>query len=150
MNDEEFKAQLGEKDKKIAELQKQLDAEKKAKQQADFQDFCDKAIEKGNILPAQKNAVMDILTAVSDYEPYEFADGTSKTAADMVKDLIGSMKQFDFEEIAKKRNADPASGSIDFSDTEAVAEAIREKQAEFRKKGVELTSAQAYEKLKGE
>ena len=26
---------------------------------------------------------------------------------------------------------------------------IREKQAEFRKKGVELTSAQAYEKLKG-
>ena len=142
MNEQEFQEKLNAKDEEITVLKKQLDAEKKAKQMQEFQDFCDKAIEKGNILPAQKNAVMDILTASSDYEPFEFSDGNTKTVPDMIKDLIGGMKQFDFKPAA---TADKVSDtdSMDFSDTEALVEEIKKVQAEYKQKGIEINNIEA-------
>lgn len=129
-----------------AELKKQLEAEKKAKQAQEFQDFCDKAIEKGNILPAQKNAVMDILTASSDYEPFEFSDGNTKTVPDMVKDLIDGMKQFDFKPVATTDKAGN-NESIDFSDTDSLVQEIKKVQAEYKQKGIELNNLEALDKI---
>ena len=142
MNDEEIKALKDEN----AELKKQLEAEKKAKQAQEFQDFCDKAIAQGNILPAQKNMVMDILTASSDYEPFEFSDGNTKTVPDMVKDLIGGMKQFDFSQVATKDKIENKE-SIDFSDTDSLVAEIKKVQAEYKQKGIEINNIEALSKI---
>lgn len=142
VNDEEFKQQLSEKDNEIAELKKQLDDEKKLKQAQDFEDFCNKAIENGNILPAQKNAIIDILTASSDYEPFEFSDGGSKTVVDMVKDFIGSIKQFDLDPVATNKKASDGN-SIDFSDSDSIVQEIKKIQAEYKQKGIEINNIEA-------
>ncbi len=142
MNEQEIQALKDEN----AELKKQLEAEKKAKQAQEFQNFCDKAIEKGNILPAQKNAVMDILTASSDYEPFEFSDGNTKTVPDMVKDLIDGMKQFDFKPVATTDKAGN-NESIDFSDTDSLVQEIKKVQAEYKQKGIELNNLEALDKI---
>ena len=68
----------------------------------------------------------------------------------MVKDLIGSMKQFDFEEIAAGSKVKKDKESIDFSDSEKTAQKIKEVQAEYKAKGLDISNIEALEKIKGE
>jgi|GEM_PF-1973667 len=150
VNEEEFQKQLSAKNDEIAVLKKQLNEAEKAKQMQEFEDFCSNAIAAGQLLPAQKDAVIDILTASADYEPYEFEDGQKKTVCAMVKDLIGSMKQFDFKETASKSKAGEGSDNIDFSDSDAILQAITEKQEEFKAKGITLSPIEALKKVKAQ
>lgn len=142
VDEKEFQAQLKSKEDEIVALKKQLDEEKKAKQIQEFEDFCDKAIENGNILPAQKNAVIDILTASIDYEPFEFSDGNAKTVVEMVKNLIGNMKQFDYNSTAAQDKV-IQNQNIDFSDTDSIVAEIKRVQAEYKEKGLEISNLEA-------
>ena len=102
---EEMQNQLAEKDAQIDKLQKQIAEAETAKKVQDFEDFCDKAIEKGNILPKHKESIVNILTACDKMETFNFSDGGEKDAVSAVKDFVSSLKIMDFKEIAKKEDA---------------------------------------------
>ncbi|MBO5385291.1 hypothetical protein J6A64_03155 [bacterium] len=144
---EELKQQLGEKDKKIAELEKEIARQEQEKQTKDFQDFCDSAISEGHLLPAQRDDVMHILEACSKHEAFEFEDGNKKNPVDIVKSFVLGLGQMDFEETATKEKVVDKTESVDFSDSKSIANGIIEIQNEYKTKGIELSSAEAYKKL---
>lgn len=139
---EEMQSQLTEKDKKIDELQKQLVEVKNAQKLQEFEDFCDEAIKKGNILPKHKESIVNILTACDKMETFNFSDGEEKDAISTVKDFIGSLKIMDFEELAKKKDALAAQNFEDM-DSLAIAKKISEMC-----KSENITEDVAYAKLK--
>lgn len=145
---EELKQQLGEKDKKIAELEQEIARQAKEKQTKEFQDFCDSAVAGGHLLPKQKQAVMNILEACSQNETFEFQEGDkTQNAVDVVKLFVLGLGQMDFEEVATKDKVIENS-NVDFSDASSIASKIIEIQAEYRQKGIELGSDEAYKKIK--
>lgn len=139
---EEMQSQLAEKDKKIDELQKQIADVKNAQKLQEFEDFCDEAIKKGNILPKHKESIVNILTACDKMETFNFSDGEEKDAVSAVKDFIGSLKIMDFEEIANK---DDAPNTQNFEDMDSLT--IAKKISEMCK-SENITADVAYAKLK--
>jgi len=140
-NEELEKVQKENADLKAQILQQQQEAQSK-----DFEDFCDKAIEKGNILPAQKDSVINILSACSNTN-FEFADDTGKTPVQEFKEFVSSLKQMDFEEIANKKKLQ-IDEAIDFSDSQTILEAIQKTQADYKSRGVEINPATALDIVK--
>ena len=139
---EEMQSQLAEKDKKIDELQKQIADVKNAQKLQEFEDFCDEAIKKGNILPKHKESIVNILTACDKMETFNFSDGEEKDAVSSVKDFIGSLKIMNFEEIANK---DDAPNTQNFEDMDSLT--IAKKISEMCK-SEGITADVAYAKLK--
>ncbi len=166
MNEEEkLKEEIQVKDGKIAELEAQLQtknaeletktAELKAKEdeadRRDFADWTDTMITEGRILPAQRNDVINILTAVND-SGFEFDDGGNGNkinAEESLKRFVGSIKQLDLKDTDSRDFEDDDDDAINFSDAEDVATNIKKVQKEhFEKTGVELNSAEALAQLK--
>ncbi len=166
MSEEKLKEEIKAKEGKIAELEAQLQtknaeletktAELKAKEdeadRKDFADWCDSMIAEGRILPAQRNDVINILTAVND-SGFEFDDGGNGDkkidAKESFKRLVGSIKQIDLKDTDSNDFEDDDDDAINFSDAEDVAINIKKIQKEhFEKTGVELNSAEALAKLK--
>lgn len=128
-------------------LKEQLQHQQDEKTNKEFEDFCEKAIEKGCILPSHKNNVMEVLKTLSVCE-YDFEDGENKKAPiETFKELIDSLHAMEFSEIATK-NKVQENKEIDFSDSNAVKNAILETQNEYSQKGIKLSATEAYEKLK--
>lgn len=132
--------------KENADLKAQILQQQQEAQSKDFEDFCDKAIEKGNILPAQKDSVINILSACSNTN-FEFADDTGKTPVQEFKEFVSSLKQMDFEEIANKKKLQ-IDEAIDFSDSQTILEAIQKTQADYKSRGVEINPATALDIVK--
>lgn len=139
---EEMQSQLAEKDKKIDELQKQIADVKNEQKLKEFEDFCDEAITKGNILPKHKESIVNILTACDKMETFNFSDSGEKDAVTTVKDFIGSLKIMNFGEIADK---DKAKETQNFEDMDSLA--IAKKISEMCK-SENITEDVAYAKLK--
>ena len=146
MSEEELRKEIAAKDDTIAALQKQIDDAKKLADTKNFEDFCDKAIQDGNILPAQKNDVLNILFACND-SSINFDDGSEKPATEVFQNFVKSLKQIDFEEIATPQKNDK-SQEINFEDAFEVQEAIKKVQKEYADKGINLSTVEAYNKLK--
>ena len=144
---EEINVKLAEKDAKIAELEAKIAKNEKEQRNKEFEDFCDKAISNGNILPAQKQHIINILESLDNTNKFEFDDGSEKNASEIFKDFIGNLKQFNFEEVATTNNLQTPK-EIDFSDAENVAENIIEIQNEYLKKGKTLSAVEALEVIK--
>ena len=146
MSEEELKKEIAAKDETIATLQKQINDAKKLADTKNFEEFCDKAIEDGNILPAQKNDVLNILFACND-SSINFEDGSEKSATEVFQNFVKSLKQINFEEIAIPQKTDK-SQEINFEDAFEVHEAIKKVQKEYAEQGINLSTVEAYNKLK--
>ena len=90
---------------------------------------------------------MHILEACSKHEAFEFEDGNKKNPVDIVKSFVLGLGQMDFEETATKEKVVDKTESVDFSDSKSIANGIIEIQNEYKTKGIELSSAEAYKKL---
>lgn len=145
MTEEELAAQISSKDEEIAALKKQINESKEAALSKEFSDFCDSAIDAGNILPAQKDDVLNILFACKD-NTINFSDGGETSAAESVKRFVKSLKQIDLSPVADPKNVQQ-DNTINFSDSEDVKNNILAIQKEYEQKGITLTAVQAYDKL---
>lgn len=122
---EDLQKQLDARNEQIEKLQKQIAQGEAAKKRQEFEDFCDKAIEKGNILPKHKECIVNILAACDDMKTFNFADCGEKSAVDTVKEFVGSLKIMDFEEIANKQDA-PDSQNFEDVENKPISEQLKE------------------------
>lgn len=116
-----FSEELTAKDAKISELQAQLDEERAARRQADFQQFAQEMLEGGHITPAQKVDVVDFMEVCHTHGTYDFSEGEEKSVLKRFQEFLKSVKQVEFSEIAKNG----IRGAFDFSEPKKAAEQIR-------------------------
>lgn len=145
MNIEELEKTLSEKEEKITALETKLKKQKEEKLSKDFEDFCDNAIKDGNIIPAQKNDVLEIFESC--VNSIDFEDENEKNPISLLKKFVSNLKQFDFEETAKQTNV-ALKKDIDFQDAQEIKEAIIEIQKEYKAKGIELNPIEALNKMR--
>ncbi|MGN0014944.1 MAG: hypothetical protein ACI37T_05945 [Candidatus Gastranaerophilaceae bacterium] len=140
--DETMQKELDAKDKRIKELEAALEKEKQDKLTKEFEDFCDEAVKKGNILPCEKASVMNILQACS-RETLNFEDGSEKKAEDIFKNFINGLTRIDFEEVATQKNVAISNNSVDFQSADSIRQGIVLIQNEYKQKGIELSAQEA-------
>ncbi len=145
--DAELKRQLAAKDEELAAAKKELEKVRQEALKKEFEEFCDNAIESGNILPAHRDNVLNLLFANTDTN-INFDDGSSKSSNEVLKEFVKSLRQMDFQKISNEKDA-LSDKEINFSDAEEVKESIQALQKEYEDKGIGLNPAQALEKLKG-
>ena len=143
---EELKEQLAAKDAELEATKKELQEVRQEALKKEFEDFCDAAISEGNILPAQRDNVLNLLFANTDTS-INFDDGSSKSSNEVFKEFVKSLHQMDFQEVGNENNLTEEK-EIDFSDAEDVQVHIKAIQKEYEDKGMELNPAQALQKLK--
>lgn len=143
----DFNEQMKEKEEVIQKLKKELDENRLKSLKHEYEDFCDKAISEGNITPAQKGAVLDILFANTDTS-INFEDGSTKTSNEVFKDFIKSLHQIEFSDIAGDDKVSEEDKDKDFSSPEVIRDEIFTVQEKYAAMGIELNAAQAYEKIK--
>lgn len=144
--DEKTQKELDIKNQRIQELEAELEKRKQEKLIKEFEDFCDEAVKNGNILPVERENVMNILQACSK-ETLNFEDGAEKRAEDIFKSFINGLKRIDFEETATQKNVVISDNSIDFQSADSIRQGIILVQKEYKDKGVDLTAQQALEIL---
>lgn len=149
VNDNEFAQAVEAKEKEIADLKAQLEAEKAEKRKAEFSQFADELLKNGNITTAQKPVVIDFMEVCSIQGEYEFAEGDDKSVLNRFKDLLKSVKQVEFSEISNNNTVDLKNGvTVDFSDGASIANGIEVLRAEYSKQGIEKSNAQLLAELK--
>ena len=119
----EFSEELTAKDAKINELQAQLDKERAARRQADFQQFAEEMLKGGHITPAQKADVIDFMEVCHTQGTYDFSEGDEKSVLKRFQEFLRSVKQVEFSEIAN--NGIGSGKTLDFSEPKKAAEKIR-------------------------
>ncbi len=139
-----IKEELAAEQAKNAELQKKIEMQKEDAKKKDFEDFCDKAITNGNILPKHKECVINILTSAADTGTFNFADG-EEDAVQSVKNFIGELKMFDFSE-----ELQDGKDNANFSDftAEDWAKAIDRVKTDEMKNGREIDGVTAIKLIK--
>lgn len=124
-----------------------LFAEKQAKGEA--VEFADGLIKDGRLAPAQKAAVVSLVTHLSVHAADEvsFAEGEAKkTPVDALKAVLSAApKVIEFGEVSAKREDE---GTADFSDPNELAKAAKAYVVEQAGKGITVTTAQAVRHLK--
>ena len=145
--DEDMKKELEEKEKIIKELESELEKEKQKKLTKEFEDFCNDAIKNGNILPSEKNSVLNILQFCGN-ETINFEDGNSKSVGQIFKSFINGLKRIDFNEIATFKTVVKSLNTVDFQSTESIQKGIIEVQSEYKNKGINLMPYEALAILK--
>lgn len=132
---------LKEREDKVAEAEKARQAEIAQAQQKDAADFAEELVKAGKVLPAQKNALIEVLVANAN-QPISFSDGSqtvSKPSLDVLKEIL-SQKPIDFAE--KSGEADQG-GRLDTQDPTAIAKSAAEYQAEQAQKGNTISMTDA-------
>lgn len=142
----ELEKQLAAKDEELAAMRKELEETRQDALKKEFEEFCDNAIADGNILPAQRENVLNLLFANTDSN-INFDDGSSKTSNEVFKDFVKSLRQMNFRQVSNEKDVLPDK-EINFSDAEDVKESIQALQKEYENKGIELNPARALDKLK--
>lgn len=141
----ELEKQLAAKDEELAATKMELEKVRQEALKKEFEEFCDNAIADGNILPAQRENVLNLLFANTDSN-INFDDGV-KGANEVFKDFIKSLRQMDFQQVGKEDDV-LVDKEINFSDAESVKENIQALQKEYETKGIELNPARALDKLR--
>ena len=145
----DFSEDVKAKEQEIETLKKELEAERAEKRKAEFSQFTDELVKNGSITTAQKSIVMDFMEICHTQGEYEFAEGEEKSTLIRFKDLMKSIKQVEFSEIASNDSVELSNGlTVDFSDGASIASAIEIKKAEYEKQGVVKTSSQILNELK--
>lgn len=140
--DETMQKELDAKDKRIKELEAALEKEKQDKLTKEFEDFCDEAIKKRNILPSEKASVMNVLQACN-RETLNFEDSKEKSAEELFKNFINGLTRIDFEETATQKNVINSDNSVDFQSADSIRQGIILIQNEYKQKGIELSAQEA-------
>lgn len=139
-----IKEELAAEQAKNAELKKEIKKQKEDVKKKEFEDFCDKAITNGNILPKHKECVINILASAADTGTFNFADG-EEDAVQSVKNFIGELKMFDFA-----TELQDGEDNADFSDftAEDWAKAIDRVKASEMQNGREIDGVAAIKMIK--
>lgn len=109
---ERIKKELANEQAKNAELKKQINEQNENAKRKEFEDFCDKAIERGNILPKHKDCVINILSSADKTGTFNFAD-SDEDAVESVKKFISDLKMIDFSD--EITNAEEITDFSDYS-----------------------------------
>lgn len=132
-----------EKEDEINKLRLELEAERAEKRKSDYTQFAEQLVTGGNITPAQKSVVIDLMEVCGKSGTYDFAEGDEKSVLNRFKDLLKTCKQIDFAETATKENIKTVE-TLDFSDP---AKASRLIAITAKEKGI--SEIEAKELLKG-
>lgn len=145
----EFSEQISSKDEEIKNLKAQIEAQEKAKRQAENAQFAEELIKSGSITPAQKSVVVDFMEIAANQGQYDFAEGDEKDVSKAFKTFLQGIKQIDFSEVATKDKAKEKQDTIDFSDGQSIAIAINKKKQEYAKEGRVVSEGEILKELKG-
>ena len=146
---QDFSEKISEKDTKIAELEAKIAEEQRVKRLAEHEQFAESLIEKGCITPAQKPYIVDFCEICSTQGSYDFSEGEEKDVLARFKNFLNGIKQVDFSEKVTGKDANGKDdNTVDFSDGQAIANAIIAKRAEYEKQGLEKSEGEILEELK--
>ena len=146
----QFEEQILQKDEKILALQKVVEHFKNEMRNSEFSSVADEFVAKGNILPAQRENVINIMKACDESKKmFEFSEGEEKTALETFKEFVGSLKSLDFSENLIKKNVagieDKDVSSFSGSDYAREINILKEKS---KQEGIVLTTEKALEIIK--
>jgi hypothetical protein len=139
---------VDEKDKRIADLQRELEAERAASRKKDNAAFCDGLVGKGTLLPAQKDAAVEFMSVMDSVGNFEFSDGAASASDKFKKFLEGLPKAIEFKEQATKQKAEDKKPQSDDCIAGASEESVRvhEKALEYMQADNSLTYISAARK----
>ena len=135
------KADLDAREERIKQQEKASQEAAAAQRRTNIASFADGLVTAGQLLPRQKNTVVELLVSLSS-EPISFADGStavSKTPEELLRSVLSEKpKLLDFSEKSGEEGA-----VLDFADASAVADAANVYVAEQAKLGrtVSITDA---------
>ncbi len=135
------KADLDAREERIKQQEKASQEAAAAQRRTDIASFADGLVTAGQLLPRQKNTVVELLVSLAN-EPISFADGSttvSKTPEELLRSVLSEKpKLLDFSE----KSGDEGD-VLDFADASAVADAANVYVAEQAKLGrtVSITDA---------
>lgn len=140
----EAKKAVEEKENEIIKLRQELEKERAEKRKTEYTQFAEGLIQSGNITPAQKNLVIDLMEVCTQSGTYDFAEGEDKSVLNRFKTFLKGSKQINFAETATKSSAGAKDITIDFSDPEKASKLIADTAKEKN-----ITEIEAKELLKG-
>ena len=145
---EELQRQLTSTNEELVTTKQELEKLRQEVLRKDFADFCDSAIKDGNILPAQRGDVLNLLFANTDTN-INFDDGGTKPSNEVFKDFIKSLHQMDFQDTTNEDNLDDSQNQ-DFSEFQASdwEAAIQEEIAKAEQKGQSISTKEALNRVK--
>ncbi|MGM7653592.1 hypothetical protein [Serratia marcescens] len=135
------KADLDAREERIKQQEKASQEAAAAQRRTDIASFADGLVTAGQLLPRQKNTVVELLVSLAN-EPISFADGSttvSKTPEELLRSVLSEKpKLLDFSEKSGEEG-----DVLDFADASAVADAANVYVAEQAKLGrtVSITDA---------
>ncbi|HII3750041.1 TPA: peptidase [Pasteurella multocida] len=135
-------AALKAREDKVEQAEKEQKQAAKAALEQDAASFASEMVSKGKVLPAQKQALIEVLVANAN-QPISFSDGSqtvSKSSVDVIKEII-SQKPMDFS--AKSNEEGEEQGAVDFADGASIASAASEYAAEQAQKGIVISMTDA-------
>ncbi|WP_431222212.1 hypothetical protein ACQ86O_17810 [Serratia sp. L9] len=142
------KADLDAREETIKLKEKQSQDAAAAQRRTDITSFADGLVTAGQLLPRQKNAVIEVLVNLAN-TPISFADGSttvSKTPEELLRSVLSEKPKFlDFAE----KSAEDGAAALDFADVNAVADQAREYQEAEAKKGRTISMTVAVNHVKG-
>ncbi|WP_447873802.1 hypothetical protein [Serratia fonticola] len=142
------KAELDAREENIKLQEKQQRDAATAQRRTDITSFADGLVTAGQLLPRQKNAVIEVLVNLAN-TPISFADGSttvSKTPEELLRSVLSEKpKLLDFAE----KSAEDGAAALDFADVNAVADQAREYQEAEAKKGRTISMTVAVNHVKG-
>ncbi len=131
-----FKEKANDKD----EIQKELDYIKNKVRDNEFENFIEKQVEKGILIPANKDVVLKLFKELDNLKKF---DSTSNSVEDF-KTFVSSLpKQIEFDEVATKKKATtPKAEHDEFADaSEESLEIFNEAQALAEKENIDFKDA---------
>lgn len=142
---DEVQKVIDAKNEEINDLKAKLETEQAEKRKTEYTQFAEQLIKDGNIAPAEKNTVIDLMEVCGKSGTYDFAEGEEKSVLNRFKSLLKTCKHVEFAEIAKSDGANTnKTTTIDFSEPEKAARLIAQTASE---KGI--SEIEAKELLKG-
>lgn len=142
---EQKQAELAERETKLKAAQDAIDAKAAEERRAGAASFAEELVKSGQLLPRQKNGLVELLVSLTPGTTFDFAEGeaaakVTKPALDVLKDILKAMpKQVDFSERARAEG-EPV---VNFSDAQSIADAAARYQAEQEKLGNHVRASDA-------
>ncbi|MEX6145600.1 hypothetical protein AB6G46_15930 [Providencia hangzhouensis] len=144
----EREAQIQARENDLKAREQKIKDDEAQRHRQEVTDFADGLVKDGKLLPAQKNRVVEIFMNLPN-GPVSFADGSAtvnETPEALLRDVLQSRPAFlDFSEKSATDGAEP----LDFADSQAMANAAQDYQAEQKRNGREISVTQAMAHIKG-
>lgn len=146
---QKFEEKSKEKDEQLKQMRGEIEKMEKRNREYEFEQFADELVNAGNITPAVVPFVKDLLEIAHLQGTYDFSEGEEKSVKTRIKDFFKTLKCVNFATIAEKPKKNEEN-TLDFSDGEAVKEAIEQRIFEEKQKGREISAKQALNLLRKE